>query len=119
VLAQDYAAKKQYEQACALARRFTPPPSWPALPRGSREELQRRLTLDPSDFDAALALSRSAEETGDLPLARFIIAKTCDQPTAPAVLFYRQATLAEQAHDWEGAWRAWQRFHDKAATATH
>jgi hypothetical protein len=114
-LAQAHAAKKEFEQACALARRFTPPPASPPLPPGTRDSLQRRLTFDPTDFGAALAFSRLEEQAGDVAMARFVVGKACEQADAPPVLFYRQAELAERARDWESAWRAWQRYHDKRA----
>jgi O-antigen ligase len=110
LLAKQLAAEKAFEQACRLALAQLPAPRYPEIPKAGKEELRRRVVLNPADFISAFALARLHKQEGDLSEAAFIVGRTAAQPAAPAYLWYLKAELAAKTGDWTAAWAALARY---------
>jgi len=108
-MAQAAAERGAFEEACQLARRFTPRPQMPAIPTGgSFSQLEARFARNPTDLLVGLPLAQAQRQSGRVAEALVTVQALRKPANAPAYLAYMEAELHTQLLHWEQAWQAWQ-----------
>ncbi len=110
-LATLYADRKDFENACEIAREATPVP---ALPKSEDTkplaDLDRLFRVRPDDIGVGLQLYRTQLSLGKTGDALATLRTLQALPNSPSYLTFIEAQFHEEVRNWEAAWNAWLRF---------
>jgi tetratricopeptide (TPR) repeat protein len=107
LLAAWHVDAKRFPEACELARKVLPKPSFPTPSTASRAELEKDLKRNRADVVAAYALASQQRAAGDRAAALETLQPVTQLAECPGYLLYMQAELRTEMQDWEKAWTAW------------
>jgi tetratricopeptide (TPR) repeat protein len=106
-----YADEKEYQKACETLRQFAPAPKLPQSESNEPlEALQISFRVDPLNLNKGLVLCLAQIKNGQIDEALKTVRDLVALPGSPKYLFYLEAQLWAQKHDWEKAWLAWRQF---------
>jgi O-antigen ligase/tetratricopeptide (TPR) repeat protein len=114
MLAVLYAERKDFENACRIARESIPRPAMPkVVATKSLAELERTFRSRPDDFMIGLELHSAQLAAGNRQDALKTLEALQTTRDRPNYLAYIEAGLHEEQQEWEQAWNAWLRFGGK------
>jgi hypothetical protein len=102
-----------FQEACELASKYAPRPSFPPLtPDQSLQALERQFSRQPQNLLTGIQLVRAQTAAGAQRDALRTLARIRQLPGAPSYLAFEQATLLTALKEWEQAWQIWKTATD-------
>lgn len=99
-----------FRQAVEIVGRFAPGPKLPPAPVHPRTNEDLLSASVGSPADPALALQMYYARAAMPQAAREAVGRVAGQKNCPAYFHWLNARLLAEAGEWEGAWRAWEKF---------
>lgn len=103
-LANVYAGRKDYEDACHLAIQHLSQPVLPKLSGSNIIALRHSLYLNPHDFATGYMLYDAEMRLGDAPAALKVLQQLTQNSDCPSYFYFLQAKLLIANENWKEAW---------------